>query len=145
MNLWLCVHQSKHQYCILHKYLAPIKYVLQLHPYILCKDHMDSWSSLQSEDVFFRYLSRINLLYNHLCKIYPNVLSSIYFLIQVRELHRKYKSQRQLHLFLYQGINKRVKVWSMVQGRNNLPYWLQQLIFDHQKRLLKKAVKMSLF
>ena len=109
-NLWLYEHQSIRQYYFLHKYLVPIEFVIRLHPCILCMDHMDSWSSLLLADEFFKFLLRINLWYNLLCKTFPNEFSSIYFLFQVPELRRKYKNQRQLFLFLYQGINRKEKV-----------------------------------
>ena len=134
MNLWLYGHQSKHRYCILHKYLVPTKFVIRLHPYIPYMDRMDSWSSLRWEDEFFGFLLRISFWYPHPCKIFPSVFSSIYFLFQIWELNKKYKNQMQPLLVFYQGINKKEKVWSKVQERNSLPYWLQQLISNLQKR-----------
>jgi hypothetical protein len=62
------------------------------------------------------------------------VFSSIYFLFQIWEFNKKYKNQMQPLLVFYQGINKKEKVWSKVQERNSLPYWLQQLISNLQKR-----------
>jgi hypothetical protein len=72
------------------------------------------------------------------------VFSSIYFLFQIWVFNKKYKNQTQPPLFLYQGIDKKEKVWSKVQEQNNPPCWLQQLIFNLLTHWLKKQEPISL-